>query len=145
MDELRYIEQLVDSDFKLAAVDTSNPQRIVSLFGKLSRVSGKAVYLWSEQEGLYRLGAEHVVIPQTRRPEDVLDYVLSSIHYGIYLLPMNNEALKDFRVAEALKRVATTNNDRTRRLVVLLGHGLELPKSILPLTVRMRHAMRDTA
>ena len=141
MDEQTYIQQLADSQFRLAAVETASEKHVVSLFRHLTRNTGQAVYYWQPGEGLQRIGAEHVTIPQTRRLSDALDYVASSIHFGIYLIPKADGAMQDLVVTDTLKRIAAAS-DRVRRLVVLMGSGLELPQKLVPMTVRMRHGMK---
>jgi hypothetical protein len=141
VDELRYIQRLVDSNFRLAAIETRDKARIIGLFRALSRATGKAVYCWSAEEGLYRLDAEHVSIPQTRRLAGALDYIESSIHYGIYLLPGINAPLRQPEITNAVRRAAT-GSDRVQRLVVMVDKALELPTALAPVTARLRHGMK---
>lgn len=142
MQQLRQIERLVDSDFRLAAIATPDPERVVDLFRRLTQQTGRAVYRWSPGEGLYRLGVEHILIPRTARPADVLDYIASTIHFGVYLLPGFDEALEAHRPVELMRRIANAG-DRVRRLVILLGENPVVPSALQPFTVRVRHAFRN--
>lgn len=141
MEPMHHIQQLIDSGFRFTAIESRDTERVIALFKLLSLKTGKAVYHWSPDQGMYRLGAEHVVIPQTTRPRDVLGFIASTIHCGVYLLNEFSAALQDERVAELLKKI-TNVHEKVSHQIVLLGKSVPLPRTVQPLAVRVKHAMR---
>jgi hypothetical protein len=129
MDEKQNLEQIIDSDYGVAVLDTANPLELVSHLKRLTLTTGRAVYDWSSENGLYRLGIEHIFIPRTRTPVDVLAYITSSRHYGIYLLRDFNEALSRPAVERQLLKLLE-KKDGVRRLVCLIGKANQLPATI---------------
>ena len=141
MEHMHHIQQLIDSGFRLTAIESRDTERVIALFKLLSLKTGKAVYHWAPDQGMYRLGAEHVTIPQTTRPRGVLEFIASTIHCGVYLLNEFSAALQDDRDAELLKKI-TSVHEKVSHQIVLLGKNVPLPRTLQPLAVRVKHAMR---
>lgn len=129
MDEKQNLEQIVNSEYRIAVLDTKDPAQAVTYFKRVTLTTGRAVYDWSPENGLYRLGIEHIFIPRTRVPVDVLAYITSSRHYGIYLLRSFEDSLAKPTVERQLAKLVE-KQDGVRRLVFLVGHNIELPQSI---------------
>lgn len=129
MDEKQHLEQIVDSDYRVAAIETRDAEPVVARFKRLTLTTGRAVYDWSPDNGLYRLGIEHIFIPRTRVPVDVLAYITSSRHYGIYLLRSFDEALTKPAVERQLVKLIE-KQDGVRRLVLVVGDNVRLPASV---------------
>lgn len=129
MDEKQHLEQIIAAGYHLAVLDTKSPDDVVAHFKRLTLTSGRAVYDWSADHGLYRLGIEHIFIPRTRLPVDVLAYITSSRHYGIYLLRGFEDALAKPAVERQLLKLME-KQDGTRRLVCLVGDSIRLPASL---------------
>lgn len=144
MDEKQNLEQIIDSDYGVAVLDTANPVELVSHLKRLTLTTGRAVYDWSSENGLYRLGIEHIFIPRTRAPIDVLAYITSSRHYGIYLLRDFNEALGRPSVERQLLKLLE-KKDGVRRLVCLIGKSNQLPAAIIPHAALLRWDARRQA
>ncbi len=139
MEERQNLEQVIDSDFRIAVVDTSEPDQLLAHFKRLSLTTGRAVYDWSAEHGLYRLGIEHIFIPRTRTPGDVLAYITSSRHFGIYLLRDFGGALDKPTVERQLAKFLE-KQDGIRRLIVLFGTDVRVPASAAAHTVYLRYA-----
>lgn len=137
MDDRQSLEQVINSDYRIAVLETSADEHFVALFKRLTLTTGRAVYDWNPEHGLYRLGIEHIFIPRTRTPADVLAYITSSRHYGIYLLRDFSEALGKPAVERQLSKLIE-KQDGVRRLVFLLGGELKLPAVLAPHTARIR-------
>ena len=144
MGELQQIEQLVQSNFRLVAIETHHEERIIALFKRLGLTTGRAVYEWSADEGIYRLGYEHIVIPRTRRAADALDYIHASIHFGVYLLQDFSPALQDTHTVELLKKIAGAS-DKPQHLIILVDDTTTIPAELKPFTVRVKHALRQAS
>ncbi|KAB7623674.1 hypothetical protein [Alkalilimnicola sp. S0819] len=129
MEDALKLTQLLDSELSVAAVQGADIQTLMVAFKRLSLTTGQAVYNWTPSNGLYRLGAEHILIPRTRQPVDVLSYVLSSRHYGMYLLHEMAEHLRKAPVQSLLKRIVQ-KQDGVRRLVLLLDEHTEIPAGL---------------
>lgn len=126
MDEMQPIEALINSDTRLAVVDTSEHDRIIEWLRKLFSTTGRASYVWTTQHGLQRIAIEHILIPNTQRPSDVLEHILASQHFGIYLLLDFQAALSDPKVCARLEQ-QMTDTSTARKLILLLGKHHKLP------------------
>lgn len=139
------IEQLVQADFRLIAIETTTPERVMEMFRSFSQRTGKAVYHWTAEEGMFRLGGfEHIIIPHTQRPVDVLDYIASNNLYGVYLLRGVNTVLDDKRTIAGLRRIAELQ-DGTPRLIVLLDEKIQMPEELQDLSARVKHGLRKVS
>ena len=141
MDPIQTIEQIIDSRFRIAALATRNPRRVCEVFERLARLTGRAVYRWSPETGLQRLAGPYEPIPGTRSLPGALDYIASTIHFGIYLLPGVQDLLADPRIDERLWKIVQ-GPERARRLVVLMDEDPALPRRLAPFAVRIVHGAR---
>lgn len=137
MEERQSLEQVINSDHRIVVLNTDNSDHYVGLFKRLTLTTGRAVYDWNAEHGLYRLGIEHIFIPRTRAPVDVLSYIASSRHYGIYLLRGFEDALGKPAVERQLQKLAE-KQDGVRRLVFLMGQQIALPGSLDGYAVALR-------
>lgn len=126
MDEMQPIEVLIASDTRLAVVDSANHERIVEWLRKQFSTTGRASYVWLAEAGLQRIAIEHIPIPGTKRPLDVLRYIQASHHFGIYLLRDFQTAISDPKVCERIEQLMADTGS-ARKLVLLLGTNHQLP------------------
>ncbi|MCS4505024.1 hypothetical protein KBTX_01571 [wastewater metagenome] len=138
MDAARAVERIIGSGYRLASIHTTDGDRLVALFKRLTLTTGRAVYHWRAGAGLYRLGIEHILIPRTRTPSEVLSYIRASRHFGIYVLEGFDEALRRQSVADDLTAIADGAGD-TQRLVVFVGEAPPMPASLEGRVARVRH------
>lgn len=129
MEEKQQLEQIIAAGYHLAVLNTSVPAAVVARFKRLSLTTGCAAYDWSADHGLYRLGIEHLFLPRTRLPVDVLAYITGSRHDGIYLLRGFEEALATPTIERQLLTLME-KRDGVRRLVCLVGSSIRLPASL---------------
>ncbi len=132
------LHKVVDSEFRLAVLETTEPDRVVEAFKRLTLTTGRAVYGWSPNDGLYRLGTERIFIPHTRSLTDALGYVAASRHYGIYLVRDFHNALEKPSVQRAFQRILAKDDD-VRRLVLMLGSEVTIPEALRGQLARIRH------
>lgn len=133
------LNKVIDSEFRLAILDTETPDRVVDAFKRLTLTTGRAVYGWSPNDGLYRLGTERIFIPHTRSLVDALGYVAASRHYGIYLVRDFQDGLGKPSVQRAFQRILEKDDD-VRRLVLLVGTDVALPEALKGQFARIRHS-----
>ncbi len=138
------IEQLVELNYRLCAVETPEPERIVELFRRLNAATGRAIYVWRHERGLYRLGAEQILIPRTGQAMDVLTYINASKHYGVYILSEFSPFLDNKPVEKALTTLVSPDNP-VHRLMIVVGQYADLPAALDDAAVRIRHSMRQRA
>ncbi|MCP1674785.1 hypothetical protein J2T57_001923 [Natronocella acetinitrilica] len=138
------LANVIDSDFRLAALETNTPERVFEVFKRLTLTTGRAVYGWSPDDGLYRLGTERIFIPQTRSIGDALGYISASRHYGIYLLQDITQTLEKPSILRAFERI-TEKDDNVRRLVILLGETVTVPEHLAPQVAMIRHSVPQHA
>ncbi len=138
------LANVIDSDFRLAALETQSPDRVFEVFKRLTLTTGRAVYGWSPNDGLYRLGTERIFIPQTRSIGDALGYISASRHYGIYLLQDIVPMLEKPSIMRALERI-NAKEDNVRRLVILLGRSVTIPTELSAQVAMIRHSVPQRA
>lgn len=141
MEENINMQKLIESGYRIALLNSAEPERVVSVFKRFTLTTGRAVYDWSPEHGLYRLGIEHIFIPRTRSPADALAYVLSSRHYGVYLLRGFKEAMAKRSIQRLLLQIAE-KDDGVRRLLMVLGEEIEIPTALQGHAVRLRHNVK---
>lgn len=137
MEEKNSLEQAIESPYRIAVINTLTPEDVVARCKRITLVTGRAVYDWRPDNGLFRLGIEHIFIPRTRTAADVLAYVTSSRHYGIYLLQGFEAALKTAAIERQMHKLLE-KQDNVRRLVCLVGENVELPASLAAHAVAVR-------
>lgn len=142
MDATVTLQRVIDSDISIAVLDTPETDRLLSLFKRLTLTTGRAVYDWTPENGLYRLGIEHIFIPRTRAPADVASYIAASRHYGIYLLRDFENALTKPSIQQLFNTIAA-KDDGVRRLIMLVGEDLQLPKGLNARVARIRHNVKE--
>jgi len=138
MDPIETIEHVIESRFRIAALATHSPERARRVFEALARRTGRAVYAWERGVGLQRLGGAYEPIPSTGSLRGALDYIASTVHFGIYLLPGVCAELADPRIEDGLWRIVR-GPERARRLVVLMERDPALPRRLVPFAVRIVH------
>lgn len=137
---LKNIERLTDSRYPLVYLETNELDVLFGLFRELGRGSGKAIYQWNREDGMYRLDAGHIVIPRTQRPENVLEYIQSSKHYGIYLLRNLGADIEQRPIVDQLKRIAAAYSERPK-MVILIDNKLNIPVDLRPSIAHVRHVV----
>jgi len=135
------LANVINSEFRLAALETGQPDHLFEVFKRLTLTTGKAVYGWSPNDGLYRLGTERIFIPQTRSINDALSYIAASRHFGIYLFRELGQTLAKPNVERSLVKIHD-KADNVRRLVVMMDESIELPENLDKFVVRIRHTVQ---
>ncbi len=138
MEEISSLEQLIESEHRVALIETASAEPIFEQFKRIALTTGRAIYGWNPEHGLYRLGVSHIFIPRTRTPVDVLAYISSSRHYGVYLLNDFGDALAKPAVQRQLQNIVE-KADNVRRLVILTGQRMQPGSELAPHVVRLRH------
>lgn len=144
MDATNTLQRLLDSKYRVAALKTQEIDRLLALFKRYSLTTGQAVYDWTSRSGLYRVGVEHIFIPRTRTPADVLAYIAASRHYGIYLLRGFEPALAKPSIQKTLRGLCDAD-DGIRRLVLLIGEYSHIPATLQGRIATIRHNVREHA
>lgn len=140
---LETLQKVVDSDYRAGVVETTDAERVLGAFKRYSLTTGRAVYAWSPDGGLYRLGNERVFVPHTRSFTDALGYIAASRHYGIYLMQESHAALSKPSAQRALQRILTREDD-VRRLVLFVGDQVTIPDDLRGQMARIRHRPRES-
>jgi hypothetical protein len=94
-----------------------------------SRRRGSTLYAWTLDRGLISLREVGMVVPASRRLGEALRYVQQSVHFGIYLVPVDGQALTPPIVAQ-MRQIARANDGVLKR-VVLLTEQAEIPSSLI--------------
>lgn len=141
MEYLNQLEKMLESGHRIITMETYDVSRVCDLLLELSRFSSKPYYLAEPEKPMHRLGASHIGIPKTQMPQDLLEHIEASQHFGIYILKNYAEVLDDSDIVEDLISIATGD---THKIVVLIAEHLKLPSQLKPYTVRSKHQMKET-
>lgn len=141
MDYLNRLDKILSGKYRLVSMESYDVERVLEVLNRLSRRSSKALYTWSPGEGMRRLGATHVPLPQTDTPGGLLKHIADSRHFGVYVLRDFNDALQEKSNQGLLKQIA--EDESSPKVVMLLGEQVILPKALKPLTLRSRHQSRE--
>ncbi len=141
MDASRILDAIIRSNYRMALLNSSESDRLVALFKRLTLTTGRAIYHWRPNMGLSRLGVEHILIPRTRTPGEVLSYIGASRHFGVYLLQDFGSALQRTTVRRELHRIDEAN-DGVDRLVLFLDTQLTIPDDLRGRVANIRHNVR---
>lgn len=123
-----FFEELMDLDGQLIAVHTPDVERAIEQFRQAARRSGKAVYHWVEGSGLESLKASDISVPRTERFMDALNYVVQSMHFGVYLFTEFDRHMRTTCVNQ-LRRIARQRRNQQRK-VILIGEEIKLPDTL---------------
>ncbi len=137
MDAERTLQRVIESDYRMAALETSDTERVLGLFKRLALTTGRATYHWQSESGLYRIGAEHILIPRTRTPDDLLSYVQAARHYGVYVIEGFDNPLGRASIQRQLHKIVNKDDD-VHRLVLFMGDRIRVPDGLRPYTTVLR-------
>jgi hypothetical protein len=138
---LNPIEKMLDSGYRIIAMESYEVDHVCDLFLELSRHSKKPFYLAQPEQALFRLGASHISIPKTKLPEDLMEYIESSQHFGIYILRSYTEILEDEDMVEDLINIAMGD---THKILVMVAEHIKLPAPLKRYTVQSKHQRKET-
>ena len=141
MDYLSQLDKMLNTGHRLIAMESYEVERICDLLLELSRFNASPFYLASPGQGMYRFGASHISIPRTVKPEDLIEHIKASTHYGVFILRDYNEILKNEKLVDQLLEIATGESNK---VVLFIADHLELPEKLRPKTLRSKHQMKKT-
>lgn len=141
MEYLNQLEKMLESGHRIITMESYEVDRVCDLLLELSRFSSKPYYLAQPEQAMHRLGASHIGIPKTRNPEDLLEHIEATQHFGIYILRNYAEILDADDLVEDLINIATGD---THKVVIMIAEHLKLPDKLKPYAVRSKHQMKET-
>jgi len=141
---LERINKLTEQSYPIVYFETLRSVHIVKLFKNLSLCSSKAIYHWQHDIGMYRMDANHIMIPRTVDPEDLLTTIHSMAHFGIFVLTGFEDAVKDRKVVNTLKKISAAHSANPK-MIILLGSKIEIPGDLRPSVAHIRHTMRSNS
>lgn len=140
MEYINQLERILESEHRIITMETYDVTRICDMLLQLSRLNTKPYYLAEPKQAMYRLGASHIGIPKTQKPEDLLEHIEATGYFGVYILKNYAEILEDNDLVEDLVNIATGD---THKVVILVAEHLQLPSLLKPYTVRSKHQMKE--
>jgi len=135
---LQAIEKLVNSAPPLVSFETTKLERALDTFKALSLSHDNPFYQWSVEDGLHRMGASHIIIPRTRQPEHLLEYIHTLQHSGIFLLIGFSELLTNHSLLNQFKQILVS--PVKEKTIILIDAEVSLPEVLLPYAQRIRIA-----
>ncbi len=139
MSNTTVLQKLVDSNHKLVSFETPTPERISDMFRYFNMETGCAVYDWNDVNGLHRLGFEHILIPRTKSSSEILSYILTARHFGIYVIANPKQFFAANNSSEIITEICM-KADGVRRLIVFIGDGSDIPHNLKHLCVTIKHS-----
>lgn len=140
MSYLNQLEKMLESGNRVITMESDEVDRVCDLILELSRFSSKPYYLAQPEKPMYRLGASHIGIPRTNTPEDLLEHIEASQHFGIYILRNYTEILEDSDMLEDLISIATGD---THKVVLMVSEYIKVPAELKPYVARSKHQMKN--
>lgn len=137
---LNPIEKMLDSGYRIITMESYEVDHVCDLFLELSRYSKKPFYLAQPEQPLFRLGASHILIPKTKLPEDLMEHIESSQHFGIYILRNYTEILDDEDMVEDLINIAMGD---THKIVVMVAEYIKLPAQLKRYAIQSKHQSKE--
>lgn len=122
------LESIIDDTAVVQLVETDVPQPLVAQLARVMRRRGQALYSWRPGDGLISLREGEVPVPGCLRLDEVLRYILNSMHFGVFLLGGMTPPLSVPDLA-LLRQVARTPTAHVRR-VVILGSDTSLAQDV---------------
>ncbi len=132
------LQKLVDSNYTLVHIKTDNTDRILDIFQRFNHETGCAVYNWQKNNGLHRVGFEHILIPRTKSDTDLANYIKTARHFGIYFLSDFQSSLDKGIIQEQINEI-TEKKDGVRRLLAIIGDEIKIPQSLQGITCTIVH------
>lgn len=141
MEYLNQLEKMLESGHRIIMMETYEVDRVCDLLLELSRFSSKPYYMAQPEQAMHRLGASHIGIPRTQTPDDLLEHIEATQHFGVYILRNYTEVLEDEDIVEDLISIAT---GEIHKVVVMVAEHIKLPSQLKPFAVRSKHQMKST-
>jgi hypothetical protein len=139
---LQRIDKLTEQRYPLVYFETLRSAHVTDMFKSLSLATSKAIYHWTPESGLYRMDASHIMIPRTQSPRHLLELIYGTPHFGVYLLSNFDEALKDQRNIDLLKKIIAGYENKPK-MIIMLGSEMNIPGELRPSVAHIRHTMRS--
>ena len=137
---LNPIEKMLDSGYRIITMESYEVDHVCDLFLELSRFSKKPFYLAQPEQPLFRLGASHILIPKTELAEDLMEYIESNQHFGIYILRSYTEILDDEDMVEDLINIAMGD---THKIIVMVAEYIKLPAELKRYAIQSKHQRKE--
>ena len=141
MEYLSQLEKMLESGHRIITMETYEVDRICDLLLELSRFSPKPYYLAQPEQPMHRLGASHIGIPRTKTPEDLMEHIEASRHFGIFIVRDYTEILDKEDLVEDLINIAMSDD---HKVIVMVAENITLPDQLKPYVVRSKHQMKET-
>jgi hypothetical protein len=141
MEHLNQLEKMLESGHRVIMMETYEVDHVCDLLLELSRFSTKPYYLTQPETPMHRLGAPHIGIPKTKSPQDLMEHIEATQHFGIYILRNYTEILDDDDLVEDLINIATAD---IHKVVLMVAEHIKLPNQLKPYAVRSKHQMKET-
>ena len=141
MEYLNQLEKMLESGHRIITMESYEVDRVCDLLLELSRFSTKPYYLAQPEQPMHRLGASHIGIPKTKSPEDLMEHIEATHHFGIYVLKNYAELLDHEDMVEDLINVVTGD---AHKIVVIVAEHIKVPSKLKPYAVRSKHQMKKT-
>jgi SpoVK/Ycf46/Vps4 family AAA+-type ATPase len=148
MNDVKDLTLIIRSRMPLVVVQTDEESRLLELLEQVARLEGKALFVWTAVDGLYRrsnpLAAApgsysvsatqkgaygRTMIPETRPITGALKHIHATPQNGIYVLLDVHPYLDDPVNTRIIKSTAQ-EYEQNPRTVILVGHKLELPEDL---------------
>jgi AAA+ superfamily predicted ATPase len=148
MNDVKDLTLIIRSRIPIVVVETQEEPRVLELLEQVARLEGKALFVWTAVDGLYRRSNPLAVapgsysvsgtqkgaygrttIPETREITGALKHIYATSQNGIYVLLDVHPYLDNPVNARIIKSTAQ-EYEKNPRTLVLVGHKLELPEDL---------------
>jgi len=136
--------QLIESGYAIGTIETHARERVEKIFKRYELTSDQAIYAWSPERGLYRVGWEYIRIPKTEPLAAALDFIACTIHFGIYVFYGAGQALRRPEIIARLRSFAQSQI-KIRRMVIFVDEEIPQIPGLRSMVVQLRHDVRKAS
>jgi len=136
----KMIEKLMDTNFRLYAIESKNPLSIKQNYKLLSAFIGLSVYIWEAKKGLYLSDLPQVVLPITKTAQQVLNYIHGDHFPAIYVLIGFSDYVSNLDIEQDI--INTTQCENIKRSVVMVDAKLSLSSRLSKYTFETKNLVQ---
>ena len=141
---LRDLEVLIRSHAPLVAVESNEEPQVVRMVREIARKLQLKAFRWTATEGLQAFDPADQPSQPVQKSIDVLNYIKTSAHSCLFVLPDFHPFLEDTLHVRSLKDIALSY-EKHYSTVVMVGYVVRVPAELRPFTSNFKFPLPSPA
>ncbi len=123
---MRYstLEKILKTRFNLIGIETQNSASILDSFKLYHSTTGKPVYKWKQDIGLYRIDLAHVKIPNTSSIEQVFNFIQKDKQQSIFIFSGFAQKISNIFVEKSLINICQPLSQKHQSRLIIIDEEL---------------------